>query len=418
MDVFAGEQSHFNTDCDAILLINTVCYAFFLTAKVELLKAQKLELIGVLAGGIAHDFNNILTAILGNISLARYQMNEPEKVALRLKEAESAAARARDLTQQLLTFARGGDPVKKVVQVPDLLKEAAAFALHGSHAGCAFDFADDLWPLEADEGQLVQVVHNLVLNAVQAMPEGGTITVRAQNEGARQRAEGFVKISISDTGAGIPEQHLDRIFDPYFTTKQQGNGLGLASCYSIINKHGGTITAESLLGRGSTFHIVLPASMQHKGSQPRLGSTLSRGSGRVLVMDDEEVVRALSKAILDQLGYSAECVADGSQAVSAYLKAREEDAPFSAVILDLTVPGAMGGKEAVKMLLKIDPQVKAIVCSGYCTDPVMANHREYGFSAVLCKPFRPLDLSKVLQELLGECEAQGGSNIAERFYQS
>ena len=377
-------------------------------ARQELLKSQKLESIGVLAGGIAHDFNNILTAILGNIALARYQMQDPEKVARRLEEAENAAARAKDLTHQLLTFARGGEPVKKVVQVPDLLREAAAFALLGSHAGCAFDLADDLWPLEADEGQLVQVVHNLVLNAVQAMPEGGTITIRAHNVSSRQRSGGGVKISISDTGAGISEQHLDRIFDPYFTTKQQGNGLGLASCYSIIKKHGGTITAESLLGKGSTFHVVLPASGLQQVSQPRLGSALSLGKGRVLVMDDEEIVRSLAKAVLEQLGYTAECVADGSQAAAAYLRARDEGAPFSAVILDLTVPGAIGGREAVKMLLKIDPQVKAIVCSGYCTDPVMANYREYGFSSVLCKPYRPQDLSKVLQELLGECEAQGG----------
>ena len=369
-------------------------------ARQEILKAQKLESIGVLAGGIAHDFNNILTAILGNVSLARYQMQDPEKVAQRLEDAEGAAARARDLTQQLLTFARGGEPVKKVVEVPGLLREATAFALHGSSVGCAFVLADDLWPLEADEGQLVQVVHNLVINAVQAMPQGGALTIGARNAGSRAQGEEWVEISVSDTGAGISEQHLERIFDPYFTTKQQGSGLGLASCYSIIKKHGGTIKAESALGMGSIFRVVLPASRHPQPCRTELGSALSNGASRVLVMDDEKIVRVLAQAILEQLGYQAECTEDGAQAADLYLKAKERGEPFAAVILDLTVPGGIGGKEAIKMLLNIDPKVKAIVCSGYCTDPVMANHREYGFSAVLCKPYRPHDLSKILQELL------------------
>ena len=368
-------------------------------ARQEMLKTQKLESVGVLAGGIAHDFNNILTAVLGNISLARYQLQEPEKVAKRLEEAEGAAARAKELTQQLLTFARGGEPVKKVVEVAALVKEAAAFALHGSNVGSAFELADDLWPLEADEGQLVQVVHNLVINAVQAMPEGGTVTLRARNcDSSEQKKR--VEISVLDTGVGIPEAHLDKIFDPYFTTKQQGSGLGLASCFSIINKHGGTLRAESVLGKGSTFHISLPASDRCREPHPAPGSALSPGSSRVLVMDDEEIVRVLAKAILEQLGYLAECVGDGAHAVERYREAMEQGTPFSAVILDLTVPGGVGGKEAIRMLRELDPQVKAIVCSGYSTDPVMASYREYGFSAVLAKPYRPHDLSKVLLELL------------------
>lgn len=371
-------------------------------AKQEILKAQKLESIGVLAGGIAHDFNNILTAVLGNISLARYQMHDPEKVTERLEEAENAAARARDLTQQLLTFTRGGEPVKKVIEVPGLLREAVGFVLHGSNVGCAFALADDVWPLEADEGQLIQVVHNLVINAVQAMPEGGTVTVSAANIGSPEQGERFVKISVADTGAGIAEQHLQRIFDPYFTTKQHGSGLGLASCYSIIKKHGGKITTESILGRGTTFHIVLPASERQQVSEPRPRAEISQGSSRVLVMDDEKIIRVLAKAILEQLGYGAECVENGSQAADVYRKRKEEGRPFSAVILDLTIPGGVGGRETIKMLLSIDPQVKAIVSSGYSTDPVMANFREYGFSAVLGKPYRPQDMNKVLRELLGD----------------
>ena len=316
---------------------------------------------------------------------------------------ELAAARAKDLTQQLLTFARGGEPVKKVVEVKGLLKEAAAFALLGSNVGCVFDIAGDLWAVEADEGQLVQVIHNLMINAVQAMPEGGAVRLSARNIGTLQPGEGCVEISVSDSGAGIAEQHLERIFDPYFTTKQQGSGLGLASCYSIIKKHGGNIRVESVLGQGSTFHVLLPASQQIEPATPDPGPALTRGNSRVLVMDDEEIVRVLAKAILEQLGYQAECTADGAQAVECYRKAREEGVPFAAVILDLTVPGGTGGREAIKMLIELDPQVKAIVCSGYSTDPIMANHRQYGFSAVLAKPYRPHDLSRVLQELLGGC---------------
>jgi len=371
-------------------------------ARQEILKAQKLESIGVLAGGIAHDFNNILTAILGNISLARYQVQDPEKVAKRLEDAEKAAARAKDLTQQLLTFARGGEPVKKIIEVRGLLREAAHFALHGSNLCCDFDLAEDLWPLEADEGQLVQVVHNLVLNAVQATQDGGTVSLRARNLGSRHAGTGFVEVSVSDNGAGISEQHLEKIFDPYFTTKDQGSGLGLASCYSIVKKHGGTLRAESTLGQGSSFYFVLPASKEPQFPCRDLENSLSLGSSRILVMDDEEIVRVLSQAILEQLGYLAVCVENGTQAAEFYRKAQEEGAPFAAVILDLTVPGGVGGKEAVQMLLKIDPQVKAIVCSGYSTDPVLANHRAYGFSAVLSKPYRPHDLNKVLQELLAD----------------
>jgi two-component system, cell cycle sensor histidine kinase and response regulator CckA len=369
-------------------------------ARKEILKAQKLESIGILAGGIAHDFNNILTAILGNISLAAYQMDEPEKVAQRLADAESAASRAKDLTQQLLTFARGGDPIKKVIEVPGVLKEAVAFALHGSDLGCVFDIADGVWPLEADEGQLIQVIHNLVLNAVQSMPEGGTVTVGAHNEPSRGQGGDFVEIFVADSGVGISEQHLEKIFDPYFTTKRQGSGLGLASCYSIINKHGGTLKAESVLEQGSTFRVQLPASKRHQVVQPKAGSRMIPGNSRVLVMDDEEIVWVLAKAVLEQLGYQAHCVENGTRAVEEYRRAMEEGNPFAAVILDLTVPGGVGGKEAIRMLLAIDPRVKAIVCSGYSTDPVMSSYREHGFSAVLSKPYRPHDLSGVLQDLL------------------
>ncbi len=367
----------------------------------EMLKTQKLESLGVLAGGIAHDFNNILTAILGNISLARMQLSgDVERAGKRLLEAENAADRAKDLTQQLLTFARGGEPVKKVIDVSGLLREAAGFAIHGSAVRCGFALADDLWPVEVDEGQISQVIHNLVINAVQAMPDGGEIEVGAKNHLSTPDGKRCVRISVADTGTGIPEQHLQRIFDPYYTTKQHGSGLGLATCYSIIKKHGGSITVESTMGRGSTFHLELPALepvVMAAGRKSQVQVTV--GSGRLLVMDDEEPVRDAVKAMLEQLGYQVECAKDGSEAVDLYLARKNEGTPFSAIILDLTIPGGVGGREAIAMLRNIDPGVRAVVSSGYSTDPVMASYREYGFSAVLVKPYHLREMSRVLQEL-------------------
>ena len=369
-------------------------------ARQDFLKNQKIEALGVLAGGLAHDFNNILTIILGNVSLARLQLHDPEKVTKQLEKAENATARAKDLAQQLLTFARGGEPVKKIVEVAGLLKEAAGFALHGSNVRGEFDLADDLWPVEADEGQLSQVIQNLVLNAVQAMPEGGSVTISAENVISPQEEKRFVKISVADTGSGISENHLQRIFDPYFTTKQQGSGLGLATCHSIIRKHGGKIRATSTLGKGSTFHISLPASEQERVSEPSSRKAVSHGSGRILVMDDEEDIRELTRAILEELGYTVETAENGTEAVDLYRQRKDEGTPFAAVILDLTIPGGDGGKDANEKLLKIDPDIKTIVSSGYSTDPVMANYRDYGFSSVLVKPYRSQEISKVLQELL------------------
>lgn len=368
-------------------------------ARQEMLKTQKLESLGVLAGGIAHDFNNILTAILGNISLARMQLHDAVKTAKRLAEAENAASRAKDLTQQLLTFARGGEPVKKAIEAGALLKEAAGFAMHGSSVRCEFDLANDLWTVEVDEGQLSQVIHNLIINAVQAMPDGGTITIGAVNYRSIPEGQRCVRISVADTGTGIPEQHLQRIFDPYFTTKQQGSGLGLATCYSIIKKHGGTIMVESILGKGSTFYLSLPASELSMTVEPVFQSDLAFGVGRVLVMDDEEPVRETLQAMLEALGYTAECTENGAEAVELYRQRKEEGTPFAVVILDLTIPGGVGGKEAITMLLDIEPGVKAVVSSGYSTDPIMGNYREHGFSAVLSKPFQVQEMSRVLQEL-------------------
>jgi signal transduction histidine kinase/HAMP domain-containing protein len=369
-------------------------------ARLDLLKTQKLESLGVLAGGIAHDFNNILTAVLGNVSLARFQLGDPSKAELRLEEAEKAALRAKDLTQQLLTFARGGEPVKKVIALSALLRESAGFAVHGSAIRCDFELPDDLWSVEADEGQLSQVVHNLVLNAVQAMPGGGSLTIAARNLPAGEGGA-FLLFRVSDTGTGISQDHLHNIFDPYFTTKPSGNGLGLATCYSIVKKHEGTIRVESEPGKGTSFFVTLPASDRVAPAQEPRPQAARNGRGRVMVMDDEETVCLFAAACLEELGYQVECAGNGSAAVELYRQRQREGTPFAAVIMDLTVPGGMGGKEAIALLLQLDPEVKAIVSSGYATDPVMANFRDYGFCAVLCKPYRLQELGEVLKGCAG-----------------
>ena len=365
----------------------------------EMQRSQKLESLGVLAGGIAHDFNNILTSILGNISLARMQLHDSEKTEKRLMEVENASARAKDLTHQLLTFARGGEPVKMAVDVSRLMKEAASFAISGSSVRCELESEDDLLQVEADAGQLSQVIHNLVINAVQSMPNGGTVRVAAKNTSAIQGEQRCVEISVADSGTGIPDQHLHRIFDPYFTTKQQGSGLGLATCYSIVKKHGGTISVKSTLGKGSTFYVTLPALDQARTGELWPANEWAQGPLRVMVMDDEEPVREILHDMLEELGFKSECTENGAEAVDLYRKRKEEGIPFSVVILDLTIPGGVGGKEAITALLQIDPNVKAVVSSGYSTDPIMASYRDYGFSAVLSKPYRLQDMDRVFQEL-------------------
>jgi len=365
----------------------------------ELLNMQKLESLGVLAGGIAHDFNNILSIILGYISLARAKANDPELVLSRLKDGERGVMRARELTQRLLTFARGGDPVKKIVRMNELLREAADFGSLGSNVHCELILSERPLLVSADEGQLSQVVHNLVINATQSMPAGGTITIRSDWEPSAE-AGGVVKFSVSDAGTGISDEHKARIFDPYFTTKQ-GSGLGLTSCYAIIKKHGGTIAVESELGEGSVFSVCLPGCEAQVEPEPVARLTETRaGVGRILVMDDDPLIREVAQAMLEQLGYRADGVADGEAAVERYRRGREIGEPYVAVIMDLTVRGGLGGKEAVQLLLRVDPGVKAIVSSGYSADPVMGSCREYGFSAVLVKPYNRHDLSRVLQELL------------------
>jgi CheY-like chemotaxis protein len=286
------------------------------------------------------------------------------------------------------------------------VKETADFALHGSPARCAFDVAPDLWAADVDRGQVAQVVQNLVINAGQAMPEGGIVRIGMRNvtvaPGTMPPLAGgrYLRLSFSDSGGGIRPEHLARVFEPYFTTKAGGAGLGLATVYSIAKKHHGHVAVESQLGRGTTFHLWLPAAQQQPAATTPSGSPFDPMCGRVLFMDDEEGIRTMVQELLARVGLEIVAVPDGAAAIAAYEQARKDGQPFDVVVMDLTVPGAMGGREAMERLLVIDPQVKAIVSSGYSKDPVLANHRAHGFRGMVPKPYRVADLTKVLREVL------------------
>jgi signal transduction histidine kinase len=379
----------------------------------ELLKVRKIESVGVFAAGIAHDFNNLLTGILGYISLAQVVAKMDAKILAYMTEAEQACQRATALTQQLLTFAKGGAPVRHTISLVEILKESVGFALRGANVRGDIQIAADLWPVDVDAGQINQVIHNVVLNAVQAMPGGGTVEVRAENIVFEAGApfpliEGqYIKITLQDYGCGIPKEVLSNIFDPYFTTKAEGSGLGLTTAYAIVTKHDGNITVTSEVGLGTTVVIYLPASQQALVSaQTRPHIPLS-GSGRILVMDDEEVIRNLLRELLETLGYTVECVQDGAEAVVVYQCAHAARQPFAAVILDYTIPGSMGGLETLNHLRAIDPQVKALISSGYANNPVMADWAYYGFSGVVAKPYTLAQLQETLHNVLsgasGEC---------------
>jgi PAS domain S-box-containing protein len=377
----------------------------------ELRKREKLESVGLLAGGIAHDFNNILTAVLGNINLAQAVADPHDPVHSRLDEAEKATLAARGLTQQLLTFAKGGSPIKRPMSIAQLVKEQSVFACRGTSAFCQVTTDPALWASEVDEGQIGQVVHNLVLNAVQAMDGSGTVFVRAENVtlGPPQDPllpQGrFVRLTVRDTGSGIPRENLQRMFDPYFTTKPGGSGLGLAVTYSIVKQHGGHIRVDSEQGSGTTFSVLLPAVGQALPPEPATGQAAQPGKGRVLVMDDERIVRDTAAAMLAGLGYEAECAPDGGSALAQYEQARSQGRPFDLVIMDLTIPGGVGGKEAIRRFLAVDPAVRALVSSGYSNDPVMAHYAEHGFYGVITKPYRLTDLAAALKAALGTAPA-------------
>jgi len=370
----------------------------------ELIRMDKLESLGVLAGGIAHDFNNLLMGIMGNISLAK--MSADDEIKEMLSDAEKASKKASRLTEQLLTFSKGGEPIKEKTSIEDLVRESAEFVLHGSNVKCSYNFPEVLWEIEADKGQMSQVINNIVLNADQSMPEGGNVLIEASNvvigdDSTLPLSKGkYIEISIEDEGVGIPEEHLNKIFDPYFSTKLKGHGLGMATVYSIIQKHEGHVKVESKLGEGTTFFIYLPAEERDDGKKYEKEEIFLLKKPKILLMDDEEIVRKAIGRMLKNRGSEVVFAEDGEEAVQIFKEAKNSSQPFDAMILDLTIPGGMGGKETVKKIREMDSNVKIIVASGYSNDPVMANYEKYGFDGVIVKPFDNEELIRVLKSVI------------------
>jgi PAS domain S-box-containing protein len=376
--------------------------------KEELESVRNLESLGILAGGIAHDFNNILAALLGNLSLLKENLAPASGDYGILEQAEAAVARAGELTARLLTFSKGGAPVRERASIRDLICDSTEFIIHGTAARSDFSLPVDLWTCEFDAGQVSQVIQNIVMNAVQAMPRGGVVSVSASNtvlednhvSGFRGR---FVRIAVTDAGVGISEEDLEKIFVPFFTTKSEGKGLGLSICYSIIKKHGGFLNVESKPGVGTTVAFFLPALEHAVDADPAGGgppSKKDKTGRRVLVIDDEAFVRFTLEKSLLHLGCRPVLATGGEEGFNLYLRSLREGNPFDVVIIDLTIPGGAGGSVIIADLLKTDPKVKAIVMSGYPNSPVINDPASFGFRAVLKKPFSVTDLEKALDSIL------------------
>ncbi|MBM9536316.1 PAS domain-containing hybrid sensor histidine kinase/response regulator [Desulfobulbus alkaliphilus] len=380
----------------------------------EIVKIQNLESLSLFAGTLAHNFSNILMVILGNISFAKMLVAPDTAAYQRLVTAESASLQAKDLTRQFLTFAQGGAPEKKSISVTETIKNYGQIALSGAQSTCEYRIDADVWPIEADESQIGQALTNILINADQSMPKGGTISVQCQNVHINAQQDlplehgRYVQISITDQGSGIAKEYLNKIFDPYFTTKKTGCGLGLASTYSIVKKHGGHIDVSSQPGSGTTFTLYLPASdVSTASAAPPLATTVNvlpslsqQGTGKILIMDDHDMVGEILTNALQKYGYTVELTRDGEEALIKYAEAQQAEQPFDVVIMDLLVPGGMGGKEATQKILDLDPDAKVIVSSGYCHDPIRTDHKSYGFSAVITKPYRIEELLRQLQGLL------------------
>jgi PAS domain S-box-containing protein len=363
----------------------------------EQILAKKLESIRTLAAGIAHDFNNLLTGVLGNVSLAQEMVDGASEVRELLVQAEHAATRATNLTRQLLTFAKGGAPLRARVNVARVLRDCVSVNVACSKVSCSFEFVGEDMTVIGDEGQLTQVFQNILRNAVEAMPNGGHVHLGLSRRSCGTTEE--IVAEIADDGVGIEPELLDKIFVPFFSTKTQGSGLGLAVAYSIVQNHGGRIEVSSTPGRGSTFRLFFPLAGRTETNAPKV-TPRSRGEGRILVMDDESVVRQVAEQALLRAGFAPVMVANGTDAVAVYRETFERGRRFDAVVLDLTIPSGMGGREAAKRILAIDPSARLIVSSGYSEDSVMARYREHGFSAVLPKPFGARQLCDAVENVL------------------
>ena len=371
----------------------------------ELQKAQKLQSLGILAAGIAHNFNNLMGGIFGYIDMARV-VSQDSKVTTFLSKAINSIDRARGLTGQLLTFAKGGAPLQQTGNLFPFVQETAQFALSGSSASCHFDVPQDLWACNFDKNQIGQVIDNIIINAQQAMPVGGTIELTARNIALEEKehpllANGnYVSISVKDTGVGIPKELISKIFDPFFTTKAKGHGLGLATCYSIVKRHEGCIDVESEPGKGSTFKVYLPASTESASAAIKKTAKTHKGSGTFLVMDDEEVMRDTIGDMLGTLGYKVVSKENGKDAIDFYASETKANRKITGMIFDLTVPGGMSGKEAVAEIRKLNTEIPVFVASGYADDPVIKKPTEYGFTGSICKPFNKAELVELLSGYL------------------
>ncbi len=362
---------------------------------------QKLESLGILAGGIAHDFNNILTSALGFMGLAIRRAKAHADAGEPLGKAQRAVLRAQKLTQQLLSFSKGGAPVTRILDLRQVVGESVEFALRGANVQADLTVAEDLWPVEVDEGQIGQVLHNLVLNAQQAMPDGGHVRVSAQNLDATADEDPRVRIRVEDLGPGIPADILPHIFDPYFTTKTEGSGLGLSTAYRIVQAHGGTITAGARDTVGTVFEVTLPAMPGVTPHPAPSSGPLPQMSGRILIMDDEASIRELLTEVLAEAGFETDATIDGGLAIARYRDALMARRPYDLVIMDLTVPGGMGGSDAIRFLRDLHPGVRAIVSSGYSQDPILADPVAAGFDGVVTKPFRIETLLAEVVRVLG-----------------
>jgi len=373
----------------------------------QLRQSQKLESVGTLAGGIAHDFNNLLQGVFGYISMAKIVHDQKEKSLAMLEQAEKALHLSVNLTSQLLTFSKGGSPVKKMIKLLPVIENAVKFSLSGSRVGYHINIDESLWAVNADEGQISQVIQNIVLNADQAMPLGGIIEISAQNVVAPGDSVPislengkYVLISIKDTGVGISEEYLLKIFDPYFTTKEKGSGLGLATSYSIVKNHGGLIEVSSKTGKGTLFTVYIPAAEDTSKDTEQTTASSTTKKGKILVMDDEQIVRDIAWELIRSLGHEVELASQGQEAIEKYRAAKESGSPFDIVIMDLTIRGGMGGKETIEHLLAFDSNIKAIVSSGYSDDAVVSEYQKYGFKARLSKPYKIEELRDLLDAVL------------------